>query len=190
MNVLERWNQLNELEDLQHSLGSLFTRSSARWSKGHEGLPTWIPLVDLSEDAHGYVLKAELPQVNKEDVEITIEDGALTITGDRKFDQNCKKDHRIERAYGRFAHSFLLPEDARPARVTAVFTNGILTVHLTRNNKAARRHAADRSCLAGAVRAEDCLSLPANRDRNTRLRIPVLRGRGVGQRSGRSTEGS
>lgn len=169
MNGLPRWNQLNELEDRQHSLRSLFSRSSDHWPKDDEGLAEWIPLVDLSEDARGYVLKAELPQVRKEDVKIVLEDGMLTISGDRKFDQNCKKDHRVEHAYGRFAHSFLLPEDARPARVTAVFKNEVLTVHLTRNDKARRRPAAGRGCPAGTVPAGSGLAPPVQQARNTRL---------------------
>jgi HSP20 family protein len=169
VNVLARWNQLNELEDLQHSLQSLFRHSSAHWSKSHEGLAKWIPLVDVSEDARGYVLKVELLQVKKEDVKITIEDGTLTITGDRKFDQNRKTDNPVERACGRFAHNFLLPEDARPARVTAAFKNGVLTVHLTKNDKARRRQAKGRGCFGGAVRAGNGLAPPAPQARNARL---------------------
>ncbi|HEY5911184.1 MAG TPA: Hsp20/alpha crystallin family protein [Verrucomicrobiae bacterium] len=169
MNVLARWNQLNELEDLQHSLRSLFSRSSDHWANGHRGLAEWIPLVEISEDARGYVLKAELPQVKKEDVKIAIEDGTLTITGDRKFDQNRKKDQRVEYAYGRFAHSFLIPEDARPARVTAVFKNGVLTVHLARNDKARRRQVNGRDCSAATVRAGNGFAPPVRQVRNTGL---------------------
>jgi HSP20 family protein len=94
-------------------------------------------LVSVVEDARGYVLKAELPQVKKEGVKITLENGRLTITGEREFDRNSKKDHPQPLAYGRFAHSFVIPNDARPARVTSVFKEGVLIVHLTRNAKAA-----------------------------------------------------
>jgi HSP20 family protein len=99
MNALTRWNQLrlnqlNRLEDLRHSLRSLFGRSCLGL---HEqplcGAPEWIPVVAVSEDAHGYRIKAELPQVKEKDVKIAIEDSTLTITGDRKFDQNSKKNH-------------------------------------------------------------------------------------------------
>jgi HSP20 family molecular chaperone IbpA len=62
-----------------------------------------------------------------------LEDGTLLITGDRKFGQNGKKDPRVEHAYGRFAHSFVLPADARPARISSVFKFGVLTVHLGKN---------------------------------------------------------
>ena len=95
----------------------------------------WIPLVEVSEDAQGYVIKAELPEVMKEDVKITLENGTLIITGQRKFDQNSKKDEPPALSYGRFAHSFVIPNNARPARVTTVFKNGVLIVHLTRNRR-------------------------------------------------------
>ena len=133
MNALARWNQLNELEDLQHSLGSLFSRPCVHWPEQHLRAPQRIPLVAVSENARGYVLKVELPQVKQEDAKITIEDGTLTITGDRKFNLNRKKDHAVEHAYGRFAHSFQVPADARPAKVSAGFKKGVLTVHLAKS---------------------------------------------------------
>ena len=141
MNALTRWNQFKELEDLQHTLGSLFGRSQARWPEGQEEtmrVADWSPLVDISEDGKEYLIKAELPEVKKEDVKITMEDGTLTITGDRKFEQeeNGKKYHRVERAYGSFGRSFSLPDDASPAKVTADFKNGVLKVHLAKNEKA------------------------------------------------------
>ena len=138
MNPLAHWNQsrlnqLNELEDLQHRLRNLVRRSRAYRPKDPARLPQWIPVVNVSEDARGYVIKAELPKVKKEDVRITLENGTLIITGERKFDQNSKKDEPPALSYGSFAHSFVIPNDARPARVTTVFKNGVLTVHLTRN---------------------------------------------------------
>ena len=98
----------------------------------------WTPLVDISEDAKEYLIKAELPEVKKEDVKITMEDGTLTIAGDRKYEKegNGKKYHRMERAYGSFGRSFSLPDDASPAKVTADFKDGVLKVHLAKNEKA------------------------------------------------------
>jgi len=141
MNALTRWNQFKELEDLQHTLGSLFGRSQARWPDGQEEtmrVADWSPLVDISEDGKEYLIKAELPEVKKEDVKITMEDGTLTIAGDRKFEkeENGKKYHRVERAYGSFGRSFSLPNDASPAKVTAEFKDGVLKVHLAKNEKA------------------------------------------------------
>ena len=140
MNALAHWNQFKELEGLQHTLGSLFGRPQVRRLEGQEeplSVPEWTPLVDISEDGKEYLIKAELPEVKKEDVKITMEDGTLTITGDRKFEkeENGKKYHRVERAYGSFGRSFSLPDDASPAKVTADFKDGVLKVHLAKNEK-------------------------------------------------------
>src|SRR6266567_648830 len=87
MNALAHWNQFKELEALHNSLGSLFGRPQAQRLEGQEELmrvPEWTPLVDISEDTKEYLIKAELPEVKKEDVKITMEDGTLTITADFK----------------------------------------------------------------------------------------------------------
>ena len=119
MNTLTRWNQLRQLEALQHGLGSLFSRSPAQWPEGQEeqiAVPEWAPLVDISEDDKEYLIKAELPEVKKEDVKVTAEEGTLTITGERKFEkeEKGKKYHRVERSYGSFVRNFSLPDDASP----------------------------------------------------------------------------
>jgi HSP20 family protein len=134
MNVSARWKQLNELEDLQQSLESLFSRPCVRWPEQPLRAPQRIPLVAVSENARSYVLKAELPQVKQEDAKIAIEDGTLTVTGDRTFDLNRKRDHPAEHARGRFAHRFEIPADAHPSKVSAVFKNGVLTVHLAKSS--------------------------------------------------------
>ena len=144
MNALAHWNQFKELEALHNSLGSLFGRPQAQRLEGQEEpmrVPEWTPLVDISEDAKEYLIKAELPEVRKEDVKITMEDGTLTITGDRKFEkeENGKKYHRVERAYGSFGRNFSLPDDASSAKVTADFKDGVLKVHLAKNEKARPR---------------------------------------------------
>jgi HSP20 family protein len=141
MNTLTRWNQLKELEDLQHTLGSLFGRTQAQRIEGQEEpmrVADWTPLVDISEDPKEYLIKVELPEVKREDVKITMEEGTLTIAGDRKYEKqdNGKRYHRVERAYGSFGRSFSLPDDASPAKVTADFKDGVLKVHLAKNEKA------------------------------------------------------
>jgi HSP20 family protein len=141
MNALAHWNQYRQLEALQQGLGSLFGRSPFPRPEGQEEpmrVADWTPLVDISEDNKEYLIKAELPDVKKENVKITVEDGMLMITGDRKFEkeENGKKYHRVERAYGSFGRSFSLPDDASPAKVTADFKDGVLKVHLAKNEKA------------------------------------------------------
>src|ERR1051326_766704 len=140
MNAFTRWNQLKELDALRLGLGSLFNRSPAQWPEGQEeplAVAEWTPLVDISEDDKEYLIKAELPEVKKEDVKVTAEEGTLTITGERQFEkeEKNKKYHRIERAYGSFVRNFSLPDDASPAKVSAEFKDGVLTVHLAKTEK-------------------------------------------------------
>jgi HSP20 family protein len=141
MNALKRWNRMKDLEDFQHGLDSFLSRSPARRPEG-QGQPMtateWSPLVDISEDDREYLIKAELPEVKKEDVKVTAEAGTLTIMGERRFEKEEKgrKYHRVERAYGSFGRCFSLPDDASPARVSAEFKDGVLTVHLVKDEKA------------------------------------------------------
>ncbi len=141
MNALTRWHQLKELEALRHGLGSMFSRSPVHVPEGQEeqiAVPEWAPLVDISEDDKEYRIKAELPEVKKEDVKVTAQEGTLTIMGERKFEKEEKgrRYHRVERAYGSFGRSFSLPDDVNPAKVTAEFKDGVLTVHLMKDEKA------------------------------------------------------
>jgi HSP20 family protein len=141
MNALKRWNRLKGLEAVQHGLDSLLGGSSLHRPEGQEeqiAVPEWSPLVDISEDDKEYLIKVELPDVKKEDVKVTAQEGTLTIMGERKFEQEEKgrKYHRVERAYGSFGRSFSLPDDASPAKVTAEFKDGMLTVHLVKDEKA------------------------------------------------------
>jgi HSP20 family protein len=141
MNALKRWNQLKDLETFQHGLDSLLGRASLHRPEGQEepmAVVEWSPLVDISEDDKEYLIKAELPEVKKEDVKVTAQEGTLTIMGERKFEkeEKGKKYHRIERTYGSFGRSFSLPDDASPAKVSAEFKDGVLTVHLVKDAKA------------------------------------------------------
>jgi HSP20 family protein len=125
MSTLTRWEPLKELEDLQNRLSSLLGRTPVRRTDAKEEitLAEWAPLADISEDDKEYIVKAELPEVKKEDVKVTLEKGVLTISGERKFEkeEKNKKYHRVERAYGSFVRSFMLPEDADAENVKAEF---------------------------------------------------------------------
>jgi HSP20 family protein len=98
----------------------------------------WSPLVDIEEDGKGYLIKAELPDIRKEDVKVTVENDVLTITGERKFEkeEKRKKYHRVEQSYGSFARSFTLPEDADGTNVSAEYKDGVLRIHLPKSEKA------------------------------------------------------
>jgi HSP20 family protein len=141
MNTLKHWSHLKGLETFQHNLDSLLRHLPVQLPERREesmAAAEWSPLVDISEDDKEYRIKAELPEVNKEDVRVTAEAGMVTIMGERKFEKEEKgrRYHRVERAYGTFGRSFSLPDNASPARVSAEFKDGVLTVHLAKDEKA------------------------------------------------------
>src|SRR2546422_10548708 len=123
----------------QNRLSTLFGRPLRRTNGREEiTLPEWTPLADITEDDKEYLIKAELPELRKEDVKVTVENGVLTISGERKFEKEEKKKkyHRVERGYGSFVRTFALPEDADANKVKAQFKQGMLEVHLPKNEKA------------------------------------------------------
>ena len=141
MNALTRWDPFKEMDELQKRLTSIFGVGSLRSSNGQNETMTvtqWLPLVDITEDDKEYLIKAELPEVNKEDVKVIVESGVLTISGERKFEreEKDKKYHRIERSYGAFTRSFNVPDDADDSKVSAEFKQGVLTVRLAKSEKA------------------------------------------------------
>ncbi len=141
MTGLTRWDPLKEMEELQNRLSGLFGRAPVRRKNGEQESITvaeWAPLVDITEDDKEYLIKAELPEVKKEDVKVAVENGVLTISGERKSEKEEKnrKYHRIERAYGSFERSFSVPDDADADKVNAEFKDGVLKVHLPKSERA------------------------------------------------------
>ena len=139
MNTLITWNRLRELDEAQNRfnqfLGGFPNRMGNRMGNDEAHSLTvadWSPEVDISEDDQGYLLKADLPEMKKDDVRVTVEDGILCVSGERKTEKEDQKRkfHRIERSYGNFRRSFTLPEDADSTQVTAEFRDGVLKVHL------------------------------------------------------------
>lgn len=133
----ERWNPFREMEEMQRRLGTLFGHPARRNGQDDLSLTVseWSPLVDTIEDGTEYLIKAELPEMKREDIRVSVDHGVLTLRGERKFEQEekRKKYHRVERAYGSFARSFTLPDDADGAKVSAEFKDGVLKVHLPKN---------------------------------------------------------
>src|SRR5438876_10254234 len=144
MQTLTRWEPLREMEDFHNRLSNLSTLFGRplRRTNGHGReditLADWMPLADITEDDKEYLIKAELPEMKKEDVKVTVENGVLTISGERKFEQEEKKRkfHRVERGYGTFVRSFTLPDDADFNKVNAQFKNGVLMVHVPKSERA------------------------------------------------------
>ncbi|MER3425282.1 MAG: heat-shock protein Hsp20 [Nitrospiraceae bacterium] len=142
MNVL-RWDPFRELEEMSERLNRVIGRTSLRRDDGKEMLTVadWVPAVDIIETESEYLIKAELPEVKKEEVKITLQEGVLTIQGERKQEkeEKGKKFHRIERTYGTFSRSFTLPDYVDDARVSAEFREGVLNLHLPKSEKSKPR---------------------------------------------------
>jgi HSP20 family protein len=139
MNLI-KWDPFRELEDVSSRLNRIFGRPLGRLESNSEMLAMvdWTPSADISETDTAYLIKAEIPGVKKEDVKVTIQDGMLTIQGERKMEkeEKDKKFHRIERSYGSFMRSFRLPDDADESAVKAEFKDGMLDVTLSKSAKA------------------------------------------------------
>jgi len=140
MNQLTRWDPFRELETMHRHLTSLFDPPSRR-DGDFIAAASWAPTVDIVEDEKNYTVKAELPDVKKEDVNVSVENGVLMITGERKFEKEEKnrKYHRSERTYGKFARSFSLPADVDPQQVSASYKDGVLNVTVAKSEKALPR---------------------------------------------------
>jgi HSP20 family protein len=152
MNTLIRWNPFRsstwdpfkDLEEFEQRLATTFGRVMPKKNGDEsEAITTadWAPLVDISEDDKEYLIKAELPGLKKEEVKVTVEEGVMTISGERKVEkeEKTKKYHRVERAYGKFERSFTLPDKADGAKVNAEFKDGMLQVHLPKTEKPAKK---------------------------------------------------
>jgi HSP20 family protein len=142
--TLVRWDPFRELEEVSDRLNRMFSSRPSIGSKnGKEALTVadWMPTVDISETDGEYLIKAELPEVKKEDVKVTLEDGVLTLSGERRQEKEEKhaKYHRMERSYGSFVRSFSLPEVIDESKVKAEYKDGVLSLHLPKSEKAKPR---------------------------------------------------
>ena len=135
-----QWNPFKDRDELESRLATMLATREATVNGGKEALRVaqWSPLVDITEDEKEYLIKAELPDMKKEDVRLTVENDVVAISGERTFEkeEKGKKYHRVERAYGSFVRSFTLPEDADGSKVSADFKDGMLQVHLPKSQKA------------------------------------------------------
>jgi HSP20 family protein len=131
--AIVRWEPLRELTTLQNEMNRLFGSVVDTPPQGNGGtLRRWMPAMDLVETADHFVLRADLPGMSEEDVNIEVEERVLTISGERKAEQAESKDgyHRVERAFGSFARSLTLPEGVNAEAVSASFDRGVLEVRI------------------------------------------------------------
>ncbi len=133
----DTWSPFREFEELSDRVNRLFGLS--RWDGNGEQqsltLSDWTPKCDITETDKAYQILAELPNVKKDDVHVDVENGVLTLRGERKEEKETKdaKVHRREVAYGSFVRSFTLPSDADGERVEAKFKDGVLTVSVNKS---------------------------------------------------------
>ncbi len=137
--TLAQWTPMREIEEF-------FGRALRpfRATPGAQEAMTqadWIPAVDIRETDDEYVIEMDLPQVKKDDVHISLDENVLTIRGERRreHEENQGRWHRVERFYGTFARSFVLPETVEEDGIRAVFEDGVLTVHLPKTAEARPR---------------------------------------------------
>ena len=132
MNTLSIWNPIHEMDELFHNrLASVLDG---------EGLQSaaWSPVVDIEESAEAYTIRAELPGLSKEKVKVTVENGVLTLSGERDLERRMetKTFHRVERSHGTFTRSFTLPEDVDAESVAANFKDGLLEIQIAKREEA------------------------------------------------------
>ena len=132
MNTLSIWNPIHEMDALFHN------RLVSVLGDERQASVAWSPVVDIEETEKDYVISVELPGLDKDKVKVKVEDGVLTLSGERDLERTVegKTYHRIERSHGTFSRSFTLPEDSDAESVAAQFTNGVLAVRVAKREEA------------------------------------------------------
>ena len=141
MNIV-KYDPFHDLRNLQDEMNRLFSGSISRGGSQDEVLRgAWTPSVDIFENKNEIVLEAELPGMNSEDVNISIENNVLTLHSERKFEKKDEGDnfHRVERSYGSFTRSFTLPPTVSSENAQAEFQNGVLRLTLAKREEAKPR---------------------------------------------------
>ncbi len=137
MNTITRWEQPRGLTSLQDQVNRLFEDNFTRERSAHADLATWAPPVDIYETENELVLKADLPGLVNEDIDVRVENNMLTIRGERKFEKDVNEDNylRVERAFGPFTRSFSLPNTVSSESVRAEYRHGVLTLQMAKREE-------------------------------------------------------
>lgn len=141
MNIV-KYDPFRELRGLQDEMTRLFAGvAPASFNRDEFARGTWSPNVDIYEDKDRLIVEAELPGMNREDFEISVENNVLTLKGERRFEKSTEGDnyHRIERAYGAFTRQFTLPQTVTAEGANADFENGVLSVALPKREETKAR---------------------------------------------------
>ena len=137
---LVRWEPFSAVDDMFNRFPSFFGRFP-RYAADTDGKFDWAPSVDISETGGEYLIRAALPAVKKEDVKVTVDDGMLTLSGERrqKEEQKDEKFYKVENFYGSFSRSFALPESVNSSAIRAESKDGVLTIHVPKTKAEARK---------------------------------------------------
>lgn len=132
---LVRWEPFRDLLALQARINRTLDPAA---SASEEQLGTWAPAVDIHETEKEIVLKADLPGINLDDVDIRVENNVLTLRGERRFEKEVKDEnyHRVERSYGSFVRTFSLPNSVNSEQIEAGYDNGVLKVVMPKREEA------------------------------------------------------
>jgi HSP20 family protein len=127
---LSRWDPFRDLLAIQDEMNQVFGRALGRTEPGETQVRAWAPALDIAERNDAYVVNVEVPGIKPEQLEITLEDGVLTISGERRFEEETKEAqyHRVERSYGAFRRSITLPTRVMADAIDASFEDGVLQV--------------------------------------------------------------
>jgi HSP20 family protein len=138
--AVSRWDPFRDLMSIQGELNQLFGRAFGGETEAARGT-SWAPVLDVFEDKDRFVIKIELAGLGPDDVEISVEEGTLTVSGERSFYQEMDEAgfHRVERRFGTFARSLSLPSTADAARIEAGFDAGLLTITVPKKEEARPR---------------------------------------------------
>jgi len=137
--AIVRWEPFRDLMATQRDFDRLFREAfSPALGEGEVSTRTWAPPVDIYENGDSLVLKAEVPGINPDDVEIRVEDNHLYLKGERKFEKEVKEQnyHRVERSYGTFTRTFTLPNTIDSDKVSANYKDGVLTLTMPKKEEA------------------------------------------------------
>jgi len=137
MRTIARWEPFRGVSTLQEQINRLFHETFERTGE-QSSLSAWAPAVDIYENEHELVVKADLPDVDPKDLDIRVENHLLTIRGERKFEKKVNEENylRVERSYGCFARSFTLANTVNPDAIKADYQHGVLTLSIPKREEA------------------------------------------------------
>jgi HSP20 family protein len=141
---LVRWEPFNGLDRIQSRINEFFDEALGRSRAYPTSTNTWYPPVDILESRDSYLIRAELPGMKKEDINLEFRDGAVTLSGERKFEEPAAgvEYHRAERVSGKFFRSFYLPQTIKQEDMRATYRDGILEIHIPKAEAAKPRQIA------------------------------------------------